>query len=175
LPAPTADTLIDRVDDLDRPIGTILRGEALQPGVGFRVAHVLVKNNQGQMLLQQVGAHRRRSALRWGSSVAAYLFAGESYSDAASRRLREEIGLTTPLRYLGKVRMVDEGAIKFIGVFDTMAQQASVMEPDHIETLSFWNLKTIGQALRKDPSAFTETFPFVFKLYLSRQNQVTDG
>ena len=112
-----------------------------------------------------VGRGRQRSPLKWGSSVAGYLFAGESYVAAATRRLQEEIGLETPLQKLGATRMQDEGATKFIELFVTTAEVARIEEPDHIEALEFVPLDSIDDRLRADPEAFTETFPVVYRLF----------
>src|SRR5436305_161713 len=83
VPRPTPNSLIDRVDDQDRPIGVIERGRALEEGVNFRTVHVFVFDHQGRLLIQQLSQTRERHAMQWGSSVAGYLHAGESYEDGA--------------------------------------------------------------------------------------------
>lgn len=90
--APSQDSLIGVVDARDRPVGTIERGRVLEAGKGFRVAHVWVYSGE-RLLLQQLGRHRERHPLAWGSSVAGYLHSGESYLEAGRRRLLEELGL----------------------------------------------------------------------------------
>src|SRR5437016_3252859 len=97
--------LIDVLDDDGRPIGAIARGAALREGVNFRTVHVFVLNSRGDLLLQRLSASRERNPLQWGSSVAAYPAAGEPNEEAASRRLSEELGLTTPLEALGTTMM----------------------------------------------------------------------
>jgi isopentenyl-diphosphate Delta-isomerase len=165
MPAPTPATLIDRVDDADEPIGLVRRDQVFELHAGFRVAHIFVTNAAGEVLLQQVGASRERSPLRWGSSVAAYLFAQESYLQAAQRRLVEEIGLYVPLSKIGNIRMTDRGATKFIDLFQAHAEHAAIREPEHIEALRFWPLTDIEQELARSPETFTETFPYVYRLY----------
>jgi isopentenyl-diphosphate delta-isomerase len=165
MPAPSATSLIDSVDDADQPIGVVARGDVFREHAGFRVAHVFVFNQNGELLLQQVGHGRRRSPLHWGSSVAAYLFAGETYAEAAVRRLREELGLETPLRKLGATTMQDDGATKFIELFQTASDSASIGDHQHIENLQFVSLPEIDQLLVSEPKRFTETFPCVFRLY----------
>jgi isopentenyl-diphosphate Delta-isomerase len=143
------------VDGLDDPIGVVRREDVFAEHVGFRRA--LAPAGRARA--------RQRSPLKWGSSVAGYLFAGESYVAAATRRLREEIGLETPLQKLGATRMQDEGAMKFIELFVTTAEVARIEEPDHIEALEFVSLVSIDDRLRADPEAFTETFPVVYRLF----------
>jgi 8-oxo-dGTP pyrophosphatase MutT (NUDIX family) len=100
-----------------------------------------------------------------GSSVAAYLFAGEPYAEAARRRLREELGLTTPLQKLGSTTMDDGGARKFIDLFRTTSDEASIADEHHIESLLYLSVQEIQEMLRSEPEQFTETFPHVFRLY----------
>jgi len=165
MPSPQALTLIDSVNELDIPTGVVPRGAVFENRAGFRVAHIFVFNSSGDLLLQQVGRTRQRSPYRWGSSVATYLNAGESYAEAARRRLYEELLLQTELRKLGSTRMHDDGASKFIELFETKSDFAEIGEPDHIDALEFVPVPVVQDLLSSDPHRFTETFPFVFRLF----------
>jgi isopentenyl-diphosphate delta-isomerase len=169
MPAPTANSLLDRVDAADRPIGVVKRADVfhLGPDSGFRVVHILVVNRAGHLLLQQVGSKRERSPMRWGSSVAGYVFAGESYADAAERRGREELGLESKLRKLGSLRMSDNDTTKFIELFQVNAETAENREPDLIQEIRFWTMSDIERTLSAEPQQFTETFPVVYRLFLA--------
>ncbi len=175
MPAPSGSALVDWVDAADRPVAKIRRSQVFQQGVGFRVVHVFVFNDLGELLLQQLGRDRDRNPLKWGSSVAGYLNAGESYPDGAIRRLREELSLTTPLRKLGGVVMQDQGASKFIALYLTSvsASAVAVGEPDHIESLRFEPIPEVQRWMLRSPDDFTETFRFVFQFYLSTLNLMT--
>lgn len=165
MPAPGPTSLLDQVDDADEPIGLIERRAVFTSHAGFRVAHVFVQNQAGSLLLQQVGDSRERSPLRWGSSVAAYVYAGETYASAARRRLYEELGLRSSIAKLGGRRMADQGATKFIELFLTTAESAEIREPLHIEAVRFWSLEEINEGLEAQPDVFTETFPYVYRLF----------
>lgn len=120
--AVTEEMVIDRVDAHDKPIGVIHREEVFSKRANFRVAHDLVFNSRGELLIQQLSNTRTRHPGDWGSSVAAYLFAGESYQAAAERRLAEELGVSgIRLNYIGKTSMVDQGVEKFIGCSPRLA------------------------------------------------------
>jgi isopentenyldiphosphate isomerase len=134
---------------------------------GFRVVHIFVFNEAGELVLQQLGKNRDRNPLRWGSSVAGYLNLGEQYLEAATRRLWEELGVKAPLSKFGSVAMEDQGARKFITLYTTKTSKVTLRESDHIENLRFEPISNIESWLWRSPEDFTETFRFLFRFYLS--------
>ena len=170
MPAPTSTSPIDVVDDRDRPVGEIERGRVLEEGKSFRVSHVWLFYGDA-LLLQQLGRHRRRHPLQWGSSVAAYLHSGETYAEAAERRIREELGLRLPLRHYAVTKMRDERSSKFIALYLAEAQRPDlpeIREPEHVETLRYWSRAEIERTLAARPETFTETFRHLYQVYTSQ-------
>ncbi len=109
MPAVSEEMVIDVVDQNDSPVGMIRRNEVFTRRANFRVVHDLVFNQRGELLVQQLASTRTRHPGYWGSSVAGYIFAGESYEAAARRRLGEELGIYgVPLNYIGKTSMEDD-------------------------------------------------------------------
>lgn len=172
MPAPTRETLIDAVDAADEPIATVPRGRALKTRRNFRVAHIFVFNPAGELLLQQLSSQRERHALRWGSSVAAYLYAGEPDWAGARRRLHEELGLSTQLRKHGTFPMKDEGSLKFVSLFTTQSERARIRERSQIEQIEYRELGQIDSAIELDPATFTPTFLQTYKFFRATQSLV---
>lgn len=166
MPAPTADSLIDRVDDQDRPIGRVPRGEALSSGAAFRTVHVFVIDSADRLLIQRLAGTRDRHPGKWGSSVAAYLYAGEDYQQAAERRLDEELGLREPLRYQGKVRIRDASSMKFVALYTTHSDEATIRERNHIAEIAWRSLAQLDEQMRKEPSVFTPTFLELYDFFV---------
>jgi isopentenyl-diphosphate delta-isomerase len=164
MPAPTETSLIDAVNARDEPVGTVARGEALRIGASFRTVHIFLLNESGSLLLQRLAPTRDRHPDRWGSSVAAYLNSGESYAEAAERRLFEELALSLPLRFAGKLEMRDEHSHKFVSLFQGRNGTPTIREPDHISELAYWPLGRLSSAIAAEPSQFTPTFR---ELYLA--------
>jgi len=157
---------IDIVDDLDQPVGTMSRDAALRSGRGFRTAHVFLVDGAGRILLQQLAAGRPRHAGRWGSSVAAYVMAGESYVAAARRRLAEELGVQNAvLRERVKLAMPDEGARKFVTLF--VAAHAGSVTPDGavIASVRWAEPAQVEREVQEKPQLFTPTFARLFEAF----------
>jgi len=60
--------LIDTVNKVDQVTGTIEKAAALDAGVNFRVVHVFVFNDKGDLLIQQIPQGKRHAGM-WGSSL----------------------------------------------------------------------------------------------------------
>ncbi len=169
MPAPGVSTLIDWVDPADEPFNTIARGEVFEKHAAFRVVHIFLFDPAGDLLVQQLGHSRDRNPLKWGSSVAGYLNAGEDYLEAAKRRLKEELDYEGDLAKFGSVVMRDQGARKFITLYigTAFSSRVAIAEPDHIERVRFAPLGDLIREIQEEPDSFTETFRFLLRFYLS--------
>lgn len=177
MPVPAADTLIDRVDEQDRPAGLIRRGEVFEQHANFRVVHVLLFDSSGDLLVQQLSRERDRHPLRWGSSVAGYLHAGEAYHEAAARRTFEELNFRAELQTVGRTTMQDDGSTKFIGVYaaDVDRDAPSIRAPEHIADIAFLPIDRLHSQLAQDPDRFTPTFRHVLHFWETRGSPAPDS
>jgi len=157
--------IISRVDDQDTVIGTVLREEVFHLGANFRVVHIFVFNRIGELLIQKIAPSITRSAGMWGSSVAAYVLASETYEQAARRALHQELGIDLPLTYLGKTAMRDETCKKFIGLFTSISDGPFQPDRTKIEGLDFIDSSGIDD--KASQGIFTPTFLHVFGYYRS--------
>ena len=161
----STDMLIDTVDDQDNVIGTIKRSDALRQHANFRVVHLLLFNHEGKLLLQQLAYTRERHPGAWGSSVAAYVRSGESYRQAAQRRLLQELGITTSLDDLGKTSMIDEASKKFITVYAGTTDGPFAYDHDHIAQLDYREIADVNALQASGARTFTPTFLHVLNFY----------
>jgi len=162
---PAAEVL-DRVNERDQPIGTVARADVFKLHANFRVAHVFIFNPAGELLLQELAPDRIRNPGSWGSSLAAYVAAGEDYSHAAMRRLREELGVSgVDLEEIGKTQMLDEGCRKFITLYAGRDAGPFTPDPSHIAEVAFVPLDQVRKIARQDPSRFTPTFLHLLDFY----------
>jgi isopentenyl-diphosphate delta-isomerase len=85
------------VNENDEPVGTMGKLEAHQKGLLHRAFSIFIFDEQGRMLLQQRAPHKYHGAHLWTNACCSHPFPGESIEAAATRRLQEELGFTTPL------------------------------------------------------------------------------
>ena len=155
----TQGMLVDVVNANDVPVAVISRDEVFRKRANFRVVHDLIFNSSGELLIQELVRTRLRHPGYWGSSVAAYLFAGESYRSAAERRLAQELGVAAVnLDFVGKVSMEDEGCQKFVGVFTGIHDGPFSFDKQHIEKLEFLPIQQIHELRDSSSRLFTPTF-----------------
>lgn len=85
------------VDEQDRVIGKAPRSQCHgDPSLVHRVAHVLVLNKKGHLLLQKRSPHKDIQPDKWDTSVGGHLNVGEDYETAAYREMKEELGIDGP-------------------------------------------------------------------------------
>ena len=142
------------------------RKRLLPVGANFRVVHIFLFNSQGELLLQRIAPGLRHESM-WGSSVAGYVHSGESYDDAAARKLRDELGIDVPLLPLGKTTMVDNSSTKFIGFYKSIYDGPLSPDPDQISAVGFESLSGIRTQRQHGSRTFTPTFLHLLDHYLS--------
>ena len=163
----SAAEVLDRVNEQDQPVGTIRRADVFRAHANFRVAHVFIFDGAGNLLLQRLAPGRSRHPGRWGSSLAAYVAAGESYTDAATRRLSEELGVANVgLQEIGKTSMTDEGSVKFITLYEAKSDGPFHLDPSHISEIAPFALDHVRSWSAQDSGAFTPTFLHLLDFYI---------
>lgn len=88
-----ASEVFDVVNERNEVTGQLTRGEVHARGLLHRAVHIFVINKRGHIYLQQRSHLKDVSPLKWDSSAAGHLDAGEGYASAAVRELGEEIGI----------------------------------------------------------------------------------
>lgn len=81
------------VDVNDTAIGIMEKMEAHQKGLLHRAVSVFIFNSRRQLLLQKRAADKYHSACLWTNTVCTHPKPDESITDAAIRRLKEEMGI----------------------------------------------------------------------------------
>ncbi len=118
---------VERVDEQDRVLGVVERGEAVREGWLYRMAMVLCRDERGRCLVHRrpEGVSRFPGEYSW--LVAGAVGVGEPYADAARRELREELGVDAPVRPLFKFLCDGELGPYWFAVYETVVEEADVV------------------------------------------------
>lgn len=88
------------VDEADRPLGTADKMEAHRECARHRAFSVFVVSPAGDLLLQQRHEAKYHTGGLWTNACDGHPRPGEDVAAAAGRRLREEMGFSSPLEHL---------------------------------------------------------------------------
>jgi len=135
------------------------------PSLLHQVVHVLVVNEEGQILLQKRSPDKDIQPNKWDTSVGGHLQPGEDYGAAAEREMREELGIEgRPLLPLHDYLWCT--AIESERVRTYLCQYSGPFYPDcrEILELRFWPLDEIRQHLGE--GILTPNFEEEFARYL---------
>ena len=161
--------LLILVDENDRPIGSIDKLEAHRTGARHRAVSVFVFDAQGRVLLQRRANDKYHSGGKWANTCCTHPRPGESTAAAASRRLREEMGLECELIPAGVFAYeceVGEGLIEneidhvFVGRANDLPQ------PNRAEVQEYhWiSIPELARELEERPTAFVPWMRMAFEV-----------
>ncbi len=87
-------TSVILVNELDEAIGTMEKMQAHREALLHRAFSVILRNNEGKILLQQRALSKYHSGGLWTNTCCSHPAPGEDILTAAKRRLEEELGIT---------------------------------------------------------------------------------
>lgn len=155
------------VDENDMPVGTAEKMEAHQKALLHRAFSVFVFNSKGEMLLQQRALKKYHSGGLWTNACCSHPYYGQHTKEAAEKRLREEMGFSTPLakafEFVYKAPFENglteyEYDHAFVGTYD------GPVLPDSDEVMDFCYLPVdeLKASLSSHPHKYTEWFKIAF-------------
>jgi len=161
------------VNEADMPVGTMEKIEAHQKALLHRAFSVFIFDNQGRMLLQRRAEGKYHSPGLWTNACCSHPRPGEETQTAAARRLREELGFTTPLTKLFSFTYrseYDNGLteFEFDHVFVGRYEAAIRPDPAEVSDYCYRSMDEIRAGLQSDPAGFTTWFHLAFPMVCER-------
>ncbi|TDX00074.1 isopentenyl-diphosphate Delta-isomerase [Dinghuibacter silviterrae] len=161
------------VDELDREVGVMEKLEAHRKALLHRAFSVFIFNARGAMLLQKRAAGKYHSGGLWTNACCSHPAPGETVLEAGERRLREELGFSTPLTkafdFIYKTAF-DNGLTEyefdhvFIGVYDGPVWP----DPTEVDDYQWVGLEELKTDLDVRPGNYTEWFKIALQAFLGR-------
>jgi isopentenyldiphosphate isomerase len=133
--------LLPIVNRQDQEIGLESRSRIHELLLMHRTVHVLLFNPCGRLYLQKRSFDKEQYPGVWTSSASGHVEAGESYSRAALRELREELGLILPCRFVGKITPQPVSDNAFAAVYWARTGQIPVPDIEEIAEGDFFSYR----------------------------------
>ena len=156
------------VDKNDRILRYASRSEVHGNNLRHRAVHILIFNQAGDVYLQQRSRWKDRHPLKWDSSAAGHVAAGESYDDTARRELKEELGVIVPLQKIAKLPASQKTDQEFVWLYRGFASGDVVPDKSEIEQGAFFPPMVIDGWTSARPEDFAPGFLECWKTYRRR-------
>jgi len=161
------------VDTNDTPVGQMEKLKAHLKGELHRALSVLIFNSEGEILLQQRAFSKYHTPGLWSNTCCSHPRPGEDSLEAATRRLGEEMGFTTPLiksfDFIYRAHF-DNGLIEhefdhvFFGTFDG----EPVINPEEANDFKWVKLNNLMEDIRSVPENYTVWFRIIMEKMVER-------
>ncbi len=151
------------VDEADEPTGPIEKLRAHRDAVLHRAFSILIVDPAGRMLMQQRAARKYHSPLLWTNACCGHPRPGECITEAARRRLREELGIDCALQPHARHRYrADLGGgmheNEIVHVFTGAYAGPLAADPAEIEDVAWVDSATVRDAIARAPHSYTVWF-----------------
>lgn len=165
--------LVDKVDKNDNIIGQTTKEEAHKNAYIHRVSAIFCFNPEGKLLVQ----HRKKDGL-FDHSVGGHVGLGESYENAATREMKEELGILKDVKKVGtfygnEIAPRNPTVDHFFGLFEVNLLAEDVeqikIEPKEVEKLIPMSLEEISDDMNKNHEKYTFGFMRTFNFYIDNK------
>lgn len=166
-----ADELLDIVNDEDIVTGQEMRSTIHKLGLQHRGVHVFLFTQDGKMLIQKRSADRAASPSMLDCSVSEHVQSGESYLQAATRGMKEEMGLSDiEIKPRVKIKMNygvndNEISVLYEGIVDPSTVK---FDPVEIEEVNYYSMEEIQEMTHGKDIKFCGWFLEILNWYLRK-------
>ena len=183
------------VNENDEQLGLMEKQQAHVAGLLHRAFSVFVFNSKGELLLQQRAEEKYHSPLLWTNTCCSHPREGETYEQAAHRRLVEEMGFDCELEekfhFIYKAKLGEklfeheldyvftgfyEGEIKinkdevqdfqWISMDDLSADMN--FNPEEVQNFRWISMDELMVDMKSNPEKYTIWFRIIFDEYLAK-------
>jgi isopentenyl-diphosphate Delta-isomerase len=157
------------VNEQDEQTGTIEKMEAHRKALLHRAFSIFIFNGKGEMLLQQRAMGKYHSPGLWTNACCSHPRPGETVEGAAIRRLKEEMGIDTPIRKIFDFvyrTEFDNGLTEyeFDHVFTGTHTGPPNPDKQEVHDYCFRSLQDIEDDLKQRPEKYSSWFQIAFPL-----------
>lgn len=169
------------VTEKDAPLGVCEKIKAHKEGLCHRAFSVFVTRklkDSWQVLLQKRAKHKYHSGGLWSNTCCGHPRPGEDIEQAASRRLKEEMGLELKLlpigvfHYTAKLdNSLTENEVDHVFV-DMYNNENFAVNPDEVAEVKFIAFDELARELQNNPKQYTFWLASAFRLVQNWRNSI---
>jgi len=158
-------------DENDEQIGVGTREEAWSKGLYVRIVRAIIKDENGRILSQHRSPAKKSYANCWTDSASGHVDEDETYDIAMVREMKEEIGLETPLTFIGKFptqdKIGDNTICEFNAIYEGKIDSSTnfKLQESEVSEIKWFEPDELRSLIVKDPTNFTLGFREVIRLY----------
>ena len=160
--------LVILVDENDNPKGVAGKMEAHKKALLHRAVSVFIRKPEGKWILQRRALYKYHSKGLWTNSCCTHPHPGESSTDAAHRRVREEMGLECDLRELFAFTYIEKldndlTEHEFDHVFLGITAMEPVINTEEVEEWEAVSFDELHKDIRENPDDYTYWFKMIYE------------
>jgi len=162
----TKEELFEVVDEENNIVGFATRRECHgNPSLIHCVAHVLVFDSSGRLILQKRSPNKDIQPGKWDTSVGGHMDIGETPEETARREMKEELGIEgVSLQFIYQYFMRNE--VESESVFTYYCRYDGEVNFDHVEITEVkkWRISEVNAAL--GTGVLTPNFEEEFRYFM---------
>ena len=148
------------VDENDQQIGMGGKLKVHQDGALHRALSLYIFNDQDELMLQQRAKDKYHCGGLWTNTTCSHPRIDEDLSDAAHRRLQEEMGFDTEMKKVGEYtyKVAFENGLtehEYVHVFIGRYNDEPNLNPEEAMNWKWIKIEELENAIKKDSNAYT--------------------
>lgn len=166
---------VQLVDTQDNPNGSMEKLEAHEKGLLHRALSVLIINTKKEILLQRRALGKYHSPGLWTNTCCSHPYPGENPTEAANRRLKEEMGMVADLEFAFKFQYkcdFDNGLIEheldhvFMGKTDDIPH----LNTDEAMAFKWMSVEELETDMKNNADNYTFWFKWMIEKHRNEFN-----
>ncbi|MFD7913547.1 NUDIX hydrolase [Streptomyces sp. NPDC059752] len=161
--------MVERVDEQDQVLAVVGRGDAVRRGWLHRIAVTVCRDREGRILVHRRSEHVDRFPGHYEVGSGGAVAPSESYEEAASSELAEELGVRAPVRFLVKFLNRSGLSPHWLAVHEAVLSDSPCPDPDEVMWHGWLSESELLRSMREN--LFTPDTHDVLSHYFSAEER----
>jgi 16S rRNA (adenine1518-N6/adenine1519-N6)-dimethyltransferase len=163
--------IFDVVDAEDQVTGQQSRHEVHRQNLLHRAVHVFVFNARGDLFLQRRSRWKDTHPLKWDSSAAGHVNAGEAYAETAPREIEEELGVSATVEEIAALPPSQMTGWEHVRLYRAQHEGPFQLNPAELDGGGFFTPDQIDRWTTARPQDFATGFLECWRQFFGGQRR----